>query len=678
MRRPLFAFAAALALALPLAGMSQPAAAATAVATAADATVARVIVKFRASAATMQAQSARPAEQRFEQRAGRLSARTGLALTDGHPIGASRQVMFARGMTSEQLAARLSAEPDVEFAEPDHRRHISAVPNDPFYPGGQTTITPTVGQWYLRPPASANDSAIDAQTAWDTTMGTSAVVVAVLDTGVRYDHPDLAGKLYPGYDFISDKATANDGGGRDPDASDPGDWLSDAEVNTVGGTFYGGSPSFCSDLDPSTGRYMAEDSSWHGTQVAGLIGAATDNGIGMASVGRNVMILPVRVLGKCGGFDSDIQAAMLWAAGLSSNPIANPHPAKIINLSLGSATSCGSYASVISQLSAAGVSVVASAGNGEGLAVDAPANCPGAIGVGGVRNIGTKVGYSNVGPEVAISAPAGNCVNLSGACLDPLLTSINTGTTTPAGSGYSDSFVRPSLGTSFSAPLVSGTAALMLSVDPGLTPSALTSALKGSARPFPTTGAASGTPVCHAPNGVVQDECYCTTATCGAGLLDTRAAVAAVMPAAAPTAPLSASNVNPSVGQAVSLDASAATVATGSGTYSWTVGDTSVAALTGPTNTATTTVQALAAGQTTVTLTVTDSMNVATSSSVLLTVGPAQVTSNPPPSTSSGGGGAIDTASLACLLAILAAVAWQARRATGTSRVRRDWSEPPP
>src|SRR5207245_9881353 len=144
-----------------------------------------------------------------------------------------------------------------------------------------------------------------------------------------------------------------------------GDRVTTAEVNHAASTFY-----HCTDPD-STGQYSGENSSWHGTQVAGLIGAATNNGVGMASVGRNVMILPVRVLGKCNGLDSDIQAAMRWAAGIAVPGVPdNPNPAKVVNLSLGGSGSCGSYQAVVNELNAVGVTVVASAGNA-GVAVAA-------------------------------------------------------------------------------------------------------------------------------------------------------------------------------------------------------------------------------------------------------------------------------------------------------------------
>ena len=481
-------------------------------------TEARVIVKYRTDSTLMRALSANQAAP-LPQQAGTMSARLGLALTDGRMIGPRAQVIRGSGIDSRLLADRLAAQSDVEYAVVDERKVALAVPNDPLF-GNQSTATPAVGQWYLQAPSSttivdgnSTVSAINAQRAWDTTTGSSSIVVAVLDTGVRPDHPDLAPKLRPGYDFIARTDYSVDGDGRDADPSDPGDY----------------------------GCTAGETSSWHGTQTAGLVGAATNNGIGMASVGFNVMVLPVRVLGKCGGFDSDIQAAMLWAAGISADPTANPYPAKVINLSLGASGACNSsYRDVVSQVTAAGVTVVAAAGN-DGLAVGTPANCPGVIGVAGVRHSGTKVGYSDLGPEISIAAPAGNCVNAIGAgpCLFPLLTTSNSGTTTPvaASSGgaiYTGGGSNASLGTSFSAPLVAGTVGLMYSVNPSLTPAQVASVLKSTARAFPTSGAAAGVPACTAPSATAQaSECYCTTSTCGAGLLDAGAAVAAVAAGAA-------------------------------------------------------------------------------------------------------------------------------------------------
>jgi serine protease len=322
----------------------------------------------------------------------------------------------------------------------------------------------------------------------------------------------------------------------------------------------------------------------------------------------------------------------------------------VINLSLGSQGACpSSYAPVISQLTAAGVTVVASAGNDEGLAVAAPANCSGVIAVGGVRHVGTKVGYSNVGPEVALSAPAGNCVNATGACLYPLLTTTNSGTTTPATNTYSDSF-NSSLGTSFSAPLVAGTVGLMLSVDPSLTPAEIRGALKSSARLFPTSADASVV-ACHAPNSGVQDECNCTTSTCGAGLLDVAGAVK--LP---PTVAISASTSNATAGTAVALDGSASTAVGGRTVfgYQWTItsGDT-IASLSNA-GTSRPTLSTTGVGAVVVKLTVTDSASAQGSATSSITVTAAP--------TSGGGGGGGGALGIAWLLALGVAVGAVARR----------------
>ena len=484
---------------------------------------ARVIVKLRNDSSLAKAAGQAGSHAKA------LGARIGLPMRDGLAVSDREQVVFADDMTSEEVAQRLAREEDVEYAVPDERRHILAAPNDPLYFTGAPGTGPAVGQWYLRAPAGDVKSSIDAETAWSVTTGSASVVVAVLDTGVRFEHPDLravaaGGNLLPGYDMVSDVAVANDGNGRDADASDPGDWLTQAEASQPDGPFEG-----CAD--------GGENSSWHGTQTAGLIAALTNNGIGMASVARNVRVLPVRVLGKCGGFDSDIIAGMRWAAGFPVPGVPlNGNRARVINMSLGSEGRCSAaYQSAVNDIVALGTIIVASAGNEAGHAVAVPANCAGVVAVAGLRHVGTKVGFSSLGREVVVSAPAGNCVNTDPGtpCLYPILTTSNGGVTTPGGSIYTDAF-NASLGTSFAAPLVSGTVALMLSVQPGLTAQQVTLVLQSTARPFPQSGAAAGSgPVnaCTAPQvdasgkPIDQLECYCTKSTCGAGMLDAGAAV---------------------------------------------------------------------------------------------------------------------------------------------------------
>jgi serine protease len=613
---------------------------------------ARVIVKFKADGALMResALSARDPDKAPVQHAARLSQRLGLALSDGYAIAPRTQVLHAKDMSSAALVARLQADPDVEYAEVDERMRIAAAPNDPLYSNQVGNVTPAAGQWYLRPPTAQFVSSINAEAAWDTTMGSPAIVVADLDTGVRPDHPDLVGKLVPGYDFVSADSdgsftSANDGNGRDPDPSDPGDWVTTAESQQTGGPLEG-----CD----------VTDSIWHGTQTAALIAAATNNAFGMASVGRNVRVMPVRVLGKCGGFQSDVIAGMYWAAGLDIPPTtstglslgtapSNPFPAKVLNMSLGSpfnpnSPGCPrSYQDAVNAVVAKGASVVVSAGNERGLAVGQPANCIGAIAVGGLRQTGTKVGFSDVGPEIAISSPGGNCVNQNAGepCLFPILTATNTGTTVPATSTFSDSF-NFSIGTSFSAPLVSGAIALMLSANPTLTPAAVRSTLTNSVRPFPPAGTVI---VCHAPNGTIQDECSCTTTTCGAGMLDVRAAVLAV-PAPTSTQALAfATPAAPTPGATITLDGSTSVPAAGRTItgYEWTfVNNGGIASFAGasPVTTLTATVTTTTAeGQFTVQLKVTDSNNVSTTTQLVVNVANPVVPSGNPTNPSGGGGG---------------------------------------
>ena len=621
-----------------------------------EALEARVIVKYRADSVLLRKQAL--ASTPDPGRAERLGQRAGLTLRSGASIAERSHVVLASGMSSQALALRLSQEADIEYAVVDQRRRrLAVIPNDPLYlptsapPGG-----PAVGQWYLKPPDSLFVSAIDAPAAWAVTLGSPSVVVAVLDTGVRFDHEDLkrvgaGGNLLPGYDFVTDAATANDGDGRDADPSDPGDGVTSAELTQPGGPFQGCEPS------PS-------NSSWHGTEVTGLIGAITDNALGMASVGRNVRVLPVRVLGKCGGFDSDITAAMRWAAGLHVDGVPdNPNPARIINLSLGGTGACNAvYTDAVAEVGAVGTLVVASAGNTAGHGVNSPANCPGVVGVAALRHAGTKVGFSDLGPEIALGAPGGNCVNLSGTCLYPILTTSNAGATTPvthaAGGSTYTTGSNASLGTSFSAPLVAGTAALMLSVQPGLSPADLRNLLRASARPFPTIGGEPDTPQCTAPrvdaNGAPVDQlqCYCSTTTCGAGMLDAGAAVRAALAVQARI------DVAPSpalAGSPVTLDGRSSLVGAGRSiaSYRWTLldGGAIVSGFSGATDGPTVTLTPSAPGSFRVRLSVID--NAGAVSSVDLSVAVSAVSVGV--DGGGGGGGALGAGWLLLLgVAVLA------------------------
>jgi serine protease len=284
-------------------------------------------------------------------------------------------------------------------------------------------------------------------------------------------------------------------------------------------------------------------------------------------------IEPVRVLGKCGGYDSDIIAAMGWAAGFAVTGVpANPYPARIINMSLGAAGACPqSYQTIVDQLVGAGVLVVVAGGN-EGGPVDSPANCIGVAGIAGLRQVGTKVGYSSLGPEIALAAPAGNCVNTGAGepCLFSIVTTTNTGTTGPASNTYTDEY-NFNVGTSFSAPIVAGIAGLMVAANGNLTPDQLIARLQKSSQPFPVS-TTPGVPMCHVPTGpndVQTNECSCTTQTCGAGMANANGAVLEAL------RPIAAVRVAGTVqaGSPVTLDASASAAACHASivSYAWTV-----------------------------------------------------------------------------------------------------------
>ncbi|MFN4115602.1 MAG: S8 family peptidase [Inhella sp.] len=615
----------------------------------------RVIVRWKHDAPTVKTRQLREraasdeVAELMQRRADRLSQRSATRLSAGRALDERTQVVLGVGIDSATLARRLAMDPEVELAVVDQRRYASRVPNDPIYANG-AGIGPAVGQWYLKPPGNGVASSINAEAAWERTTGSPQVTVAVIDTGVRLDHPDLAGNLLPGYDMIGAGgggstriAVANDGDLHDADPSDPGDWVSQADLPTLGD-------------DCETGN-----SSWHGTRVAGLIGAVGNNGVGMAGVSWSGKIVPIRALGKCGGFDSDIIAAVRWAVGINPPGISvtNANPAKVVNMSLGSTGACGAlYQEAFRDANARGAVVVVAAGNSAGEPVDSPANCDGALAVAGLRHIGTKVGFSSMGPEVAIAAPGGNCVNLSGACLYPMVTTTNAGVQGPTTNTYT--YGNASVGTSFATPLVSGAVALLFSVDPTLTPTQVRSLLRQSARPFPTSGGGvpGETPPsnCPAPvRGTEVLECYCTTSTCGAGMLDVDAALQAM---GAPVAPPQVSIQGASsgvVGESVVLSSSAS--ASGGRSisgYQWSV-ISGTASLSGA-NSASASLSASAAGTVTVQLTVTDSGGASASSSFTVSF------SAPPPAPAPGGGGGGSSSPAWLLALLLAALRLRPRR----------------
>ncbi|WP_133000707.1 S8 family serine peptidase [Luteimonas arsenica] len=349
---------------------------------------------------------------------------------------------------AESLMRQLAANPNVEYVEVDQLLQHQLTPNDPRYNQQWGYFNATGG--------------IRADQAWDVSTG-SGVVVAVLDTGST-SHSDLNGNTIAGYDMISDATVGGDGNGRDSNPADPGD-------------YYGG-----------------QSSSWHGTHVAGTVAALTNNNNGVAGTAFNAKISHVRVLGRGGGYTSDIADGIIWASGGSVSGVpANQNPAEVINLSLGGSGSCGSATqNAINGAVSRGTTVVVAAGNSNAnVSGFTPANCNNVIAVAATDQNGSRASFSNYGSGIDISAPGVG-----------IMSTLNSGSTSPGSESYASYN-----GTSMAAPHVAGVVALMQSAASSpLTPAQIESIIKSTARPLP--GSCSG--------------------GCGAGIINAKAAVDAV------------------------------------------------------------------------------------------------------------------------------------------------------
>ena len=371
----------------------------------------------------------------------------------------------------ERFVRALEARPDVRYAHPNFLLETQRVPNDPLY--GL--------QWHY--------PRINLPAAWDITVGSNDVVVAVVDSGILHSftdpsrtHPDLVGKVVPGYDFISDPSVAGDGTGRDPDPYDEGD-------------------------NPSG------QSTYHGSHVAGTIAAGTDNGIGVAGVDWEARILPVRVLGRGGsGSLVDVIEGTLWAAGFDVAGVpSNANPAHVINLSLGGAQACSAFEQEafdrIAREAPRGAIVVVAAGNANVNAASfTPASCGNVIAVGATEARDHRAPYSNYGTRIDVMAPGGD------------LSVDRTGDGNPDGvysltrnDGTGEFAYWYLQGTSMAAPHVAGVVSLMKDLEPALTYGEALEALRATARPLSAVA-------CGRPSGE----------ECGAGLIDAAAALAMV------------------------------------------------------------------------------------------------------------------------------------------------------
>lgn len=369
----------------------------------------------------------------------------------GDVIRASRKLDHVE---AAQLMRQLANHPDAVYVEVDQLMKALMTPNDTRYSE----------QWHYYEATGG----LNLPPAWDKATGTGTVV-AVIDTGIT-SHSDLNTNVLAGYDFISDTKVSNDGDGRDPDPSDPGD-------STSG------------------------QSSWHGTHVAGTVAAVTNNSKGVAGVAFNAKIVPVRVLGVGGGYTSDIVDGIVWASGGSVSGVpSNANPAEVINMSLGGSGTCSStYQTAIDSAVGRGTTVVVAAGNSNSDVADfTPASCNNVIAVASNDREGNRASYSNYGAKIDVTAPGGET---AATTANGVLSTLNSGTSSPSTESYA--FYQ---GTSMAAPHVAGVVALMQSARVQ-TPSTVESQLKSTARALP--GTCSG--------------------GCGAGIVNASAAVDAAI-----------------------------------------------------------------------------------------------------------------------------------------------------
>ena len=457
-----------------------------------------LIVKYRAAKAGSTADAALA-----DERLARIAALAGQPVAQHRKLAVGASVVrFMKPVTPDEadaMAALLEADPAVLYAHADRRLYPTMTPNDSLYPL----------QWSYMSPAT-EPGGVNLPAAWDLTTGSTAINIAVIDTGI-VAHPELAGRTAGGYDFISNTFISSDGDERDPNPADPGDWTYPTECG-VG--------------------WPGSSSTWHGTHVAGTIAAASNNGSGVAGVNWVSKVVPLRALGTCGGFISDITDAIVWAV---NGPVpflpVNPFPARVINLSLGGSSPCDSaLQDAIDTANEAGAVVVVAAGNeNDSAATSEPANCNGVITVAATQRQGYRAEYSNFGAAVDIAAPGGGSAFPSGIPAG-VLSTLNTGTTLPGSPTYASYE-----GTSMATPHVAGIASLMLSVNPTLTPSQVLAKLQGTARTF-RTGAPACAPAPPAANPASWFTCTCTTALCGAGIVDAFGAVQAAL-GSIPTVP---------------------------------------------------------------------------------------------------------------------------------------------
>lgn len=316
----------------------------------------------------------------------------------------------------------------------------TVAPNDPFYSF----------QWHYEQ--------IKLPQAWSITTGSPNVVVAVLDSGILSGHPDLdPARNVPGFDMISDPSISADGDGRDANPEDPGDE---------------GTP---------------QGSSFHGTHVAGTIGARSNNMLGVAGVDWSCKLMHVRVLGRGGGTIDDIVNGVLFAAGLANGSGQVPAArADIINMSLGAPGLIPVFEQACDAAAAAGCLLVAAAGNENSSELSSPEGFASVLSVGAVDLVRQRAPYSNFATSVDVWAPGGDGTADRNGDNEP------DGVLSLKGTDQGAFIIDWEQGTSMASPHVAGVAALIKAVNPGLTASQLRGILTSSATTQPGVSLPNG------------------------------------------------------------------------------------------------------------------------------------------------------------------------------------------
>jgi serine protease len=342
------------------------------------------------------------------------------SVTEDNGLSRIYNVVFSATRDVREVALELSKDPNVEYAEPRFIRHVDYIPNDyNFYNGGPS--------WWLEK--------IQATQAWDVTKGDTSIVIGIVDTGVQWDHPDLAGNIKRNWGEIPNNGIDDDHNGH---------------IDDIHGWDFGGVNNIPPYQEALADNDPREYVGFHGTHCAGIAGAVTDNGTGIASIGFKCKIIPVKT-----AYDNDPG----WTGsgpgiiyGFEGIKYCADNGAKIISCSWDGGGSSQAEQDVITYATLTkGALVVAAAGN-DGLDTDASANFPSCykyvFAIGATTSSDTRASFSNYGTQsVGVMAP-GNVI---------------------LSTFQSNTYAYES-GTSMATPMAAGLAGLVAAVFPSYTP----------------------------------------------------------------------------------------------------------------------------------------------------------------------------------------------------------------